>query len=143
MLSHTDVLARVAAACCRVSSHIAVVHLVDYDLRCGNYGSSILVPTLGVSVVEVDDSSAVAIYVQRACEDTSGLLQRLAVNGNLKGVVEALLIAIGSSGPEAIICGSHCQLLDHLIAVVQTYDSALGCGGPHLESGLLGRVVHL
>ena len=74
VLSHTQILARIAAASRCVCRHIAVVHLVDNNLRRGNNGSLVLGPALGVGVVEVDDSTAVAIYVQRTCEDTRCLL---------------------------------------------------------------------
>ena len=142
-LSHGDILTGIAAASALMSGHIAVVHLIDNDLRRVNLGTLILAPALRVSVAHIDDSTTVTIYVECTSEDTSSLLEGLAINGDLEGVVHTLLIAIDLSAPKAIVALAHGNLLGESIAIVEAHNNTLSSGCPQLERCLCRGVVHL
>ena len=98
-LSHTEILARIAATCRGVCRHIAVVHLVNNDLRRLNLRCHILCPVLRVGVTHIHDSATVTIYIECAREDARSLTQSLALDGYLKGVVAALVVALHGGTP--------------------------------------------
>ena len=98
--------------------HIAVVHLVDNNLRGVHCGALILAPALGVGVTHVDDSTAITIYIECAREDTGSLLEYITIHRDLKGVVHTLFVTLNLSTPKTHITPLHSHNLGEFVTII-------------------------
>ena len=110
------------------------MHLVDDDVSGALLpGVHVLLPSLGVSVAQVDDDAPLPV-------DGDGLgkraRRRLAVDH--ERIFLALLVAAGRCRPDGV------GQLAHLERIVVQHDEALSiAGGKEFKHGLAGRVGHL